>query len=127
MKVLAATLLSVTLAACAIEATRTGTLEIWNRTEAPIRVVGRDASFEIPACGHAAEEHFVLNRYDIVDDQGRFVVLQGGGGWDPAHPDVAYEVIPAAAVDFYMGSTPPPEPLPPCSGVLQGQPTATPS
>jgi hypothetical protein len=119
-------LLAVMLAGCAIEPTFRGTLEVWNRTEAPITIVGRDASFGVPACSHVVQEAFVLNRYDIVDDQGRFIARHGGGGSDPAHVIAAYEMVTSAGADS-ADRNPPQEPLPACAGVLEGQPTDVPS
>ena len=42
-----------------------GHLEVWNRTQTPIWIVGQEVTFEVPACGHAAQDNFVLDRYDV--------------------------------------------------------------
>lgn len=83
-------------------------------------VVGRDASFEVPACGHVVQGQFVLNRYDIVDSQGRFVARHGGGGSNPASVTPAYEMVTSAGA-VYSDLHPPAEPLPDCRGAVQGQ------
>ncbi len=106
--------------ACAVEATYRGRLEFWNRTQTSIKVVGRDATFEVPACGHEVRDRFVLNRYDIVDSDGRFIARHGGGGSDPASVTPAYEMVTSAGA-IYSDSHPPAEPLPDCQGVVQGQ------
>lgn len=106
--------------ACAFEPTVVGRLEVWNRTQLPIKVVGQDASFQVPPCGHVIQEGFVLNRYDIVDDQGRFIALHGGGASDPANVVPAYEMVTSAGA-VYSDRHPPLEPLPPCEGVVRGQ------
>lgn len=106
--------------ACAVEATYRGRLEVWNQTQTPIKVVGRDASFEVPACEHVVQALFVLNRYDIFDSSGRFIAWHGGGGSDPANVTPAYEMVTSAGA-VYSESHPPPEPLPDCRGVVQGQ------
>ena len=111
---------------CAIEPTYAGRIEVWNRTQTQIKVVGRDSSLEVPACGHAVADRFVLNRYDIVDDHGGFVARHGGGGSDPTDVTPAYEMVTSAGA-IYSDSKPPPEPLPPCAGVIKGQETANPS
>ena len=112
--------LAMTLQACAVEATYQGRVEVWNRTQTAIKVVGRDASFEVPACEHVMQPLFVLNRYDIVDSSGRFIARHGGGGSDPANVTPAYEMVTSAGA-VYSDSHPPDEPLPPCQGVVQGQ------
>lgn len=114
--------LVVALTGCAVEATYIGHIEVWNRTLAPIRVVGQGATLDVPACGHVTSDEFVLNRYDIVDDQGRFIARHGGGGSDPSHVTPAYEMVTKDGA-VYSDSTPPPEPLPPCEGVIEGQHT----
>lgn len=116
----ALSVLLMTSQACAVEATYRGRLEVWNRTETPIKVVGRDASFEVPACGHVVQGQFVLNRYDIVDSQGRFVARHGGGGSNPASVTPAYEMVTSAGA-VYSDLHPPAEPLPDCRGAVQGQ------
>lgn len=121
---LAAALLG--LGGCAIEATYDGKIEVWNQTQTPIKVVGRDATFDVPACGHIVRDSFVLNRYDIVDDNGGFIARHGGGGSDPSDVTPAYELVTSAGA-IYSDSKPPPEPLPPCEGTIKGQETAVPS
>jgi hypothetical protein len=120
--VLIAALITLLMAsqACAVEATYRGRLEVWNRTQTPIEVVGRDASFEVPACEHVVQALFVLNRYDIVDSQGRFIARHGGGGSDPANVRPAYEMVTSSGA-VYSDLHPPPEPLPDCQGVVQSQ------
>jgi hypothetical protein len=93
-----------------------GHLEVWNRTQAPITIVGRELTFAVPACGHAAQDDFVLNRWDIHDDRDRFVRGLGGSG---------YAMVTGDGAVFL--SSPPPEPLPPCEGVIEGQSTNPPS
>ena len=66
------------------------------------------------------EDDFVLNRYDIEDDHGRFIAWHGGGGSDPAAVTPAYEMVTSAGA-VYADVKPPPEPLPPCEGVVKGQ------
>jgi hypothetical protein len=116
----------IAASACAVEATFIGRLEVWNRTLLPIKVVGRDGSFEVPACGHVTQDRFVLNRYDIVDDQDRFVARHGGGGSDPANVTPSFELVTSAGA-IYSDFHPPPEPLPACDGVIKGQATGGPS
>lgn len=108
--------------ACAIEATYRGHIEIWNRTETPIKIIGRERTLVVPPCGHLAADDFVLNRYFIADAEGRFVAWHGGGGSDPARVLPAFEVVTADPALLYSSSDPPPEPLPPCRGILKGQP-----
>jgi hypothetical protein len=108
------------LQACAVEATYRGHIEVWNRTEAPIKVVGREATFLVPACGHVSKDGFVLNRYDIVDDQDRFIAWHGGGGSNPASVTSAYEMVTSDGA-IYSDFKPPAEPLPECRGVVKGQ------
>jgi len=113
-------LIAAVLQACLIEATYRGRIEVLNRTESPIKIVGRDASFEVPACGDVVREGFVLNRYDIEDAAGRFVARHGGGGSDPQHVTPAYEMVTSAGA-VYSDMSPPPQPLPECVGTIQGQ------
>jgi hypothetical protein len=120
MLIAALTALVTVSQACAIEATYRGRLEVWNRTQTPIKVVGRDGSFEVAACQHVVEALFVLNRYDIYDSSGRFIAWHGGGGSDPANVSPAYEMVTSAGA-AYSDSRPPPEPLPDCQGSVQGQ------
>jgi hypothetical protein len=110
------------LQTCAIEATYRGHLEVWNRTEALIRVVGREETLVVPACSHISRDDFVLNRYVITDDQGRFIAWHGGGGSNPASVTPVYEMITSEGA-IYSDLKPPPEPLPPCSGTVRGQST----
>jgi hypothetical protein len=120
-------LVLILLQACsAVEATYRGKIEVWNRTQAAIKIVGRDASFDVPACGTVTESDFVLNRYDIEDAQGRFVARHGGGGSNPASVTPAYEVVTSAGA-VYSDLNPPPSPLPACQGIVQGQIEGTPS
>jgi hypothetical protein len=112
--------LLLTLQACAIEATYRGHLEVWNRTQTPIGIVGRDTTFEVPACGHVSHDNFVLNQYDIVDDQNRFIARHGGGGSNPASVTPAYEMVTSNGA-VYSDLKPPAEPLPECQGVAKGQ------
>lgn len=115
------TLLTILVAACAVEATYRGRLEVWNRTEAPIKIIGRERTLVIPPCQHVVADDFVLNRYYIADADGRFVAWHGGGGSNPAHVLPAFEVVTAEGA-VYSSSEPPAQPLPPCRGVLEGQP-----
>lgn len=118
--VVALAIAMLALAACAIEATYRGHIEVWNRTETPIRVVGRDGSFAVPACGHVSRDDFVLNRYDILDDHDRFIAWHGGGGSNPANVTPMYEVVTSNGA-IYSNLRPPPSPLPACAGVVTGQ------
>ncbi len=111
--------------ACSIEPTYVGKLEVWNRTETAIAVVGRNENLDVPACGHAEATKFVLNRYDIVDDLGRFIARHGGGGSDPSRVDPAYEMVTNEGA-IYSDSKPPAEPLPACDGTVRGQETGDP-
>lgn len=108
------------LSSCATEATYRGHLEVWNRTQTPIRIVGQDATLEVPACGHVSQDDFVLNRYDIVDDHNRFIARHGGGGSDPKNVTPEYEMVTSSGA-VYSDLKPPPEPLPECLGIVQGQ------
>ena len=112
--------LVTTLQACAIEATYRGRIEVWNRTQSPINFVGRDSSFDVPACGHVVKDQFVLNRYDIVDSQGRFIARHGGGGSNPSNVTPMYEMVTSGGA-VYSDLHPPPEPLPVCVGIIVGQ------
>jgi hypothetical protein len=114
------------VAACAVEATYTGKIEVWNRTQSAIKVVGRDSSFDVPACGQVVRDGFVLNRYDILDSQGRFIARHGGGGSNPASATPAYEMVTSAGAN-YSNPNPPPEPLPACDGVITGQEIPSPT
>jgi hypothetical protein len=114
--------LIVALTGCAVEATYTGHIEVWNRTVTPVKVIGQGATLTVPACGHVVSDEFVLNSYDIVDDQGRFIARHGGGGSNPSNVTPVYEMVTSEGA-VYSDSTPPPEPLPPCEGVIQGQST----
>lgn len=109
------------VAACAVEATYRGRLEVWNRTETPIQIIGRERNLVVPPCGHIVVDDFVLNRYFIADAEGRSVAWHGGGGSDPAHVLPAFEVVTAEGA-IYSSAEPPQEPLPPCQGILEGQP-----
>ncbi len=109
------------LGACAIEPTYRGHIEIWNRTETPIEIIGRERNLVVPPCGHLAADDFVLNRHDIADAEARFVAWHGGGGSNPASVLPAFELVTAEGA-VYSSSEPPPEPLPPCRGTLGGQP-----
>lgn len=100
------------------ERTYRSDLEVWNRTEAPVNVVGRDATFEVPACGYVAQPDFVVNRWEMHDDQGRFIFVSGGGGGDrPTY--IMMSTDPELMT--YALVAPPTEPLPPCEGVIKGQ------
>ena len=120
MLLAALTTLLMASQACAVEATFRGRLEIWNGMQTPIKVVRRDASLEVPACEHVVQALFVLNRYDIVDSEGRFIARHGGGGSDPSNVTPAYEMVTSAGA-VYSDSRPPLEPLPDCQGVVRGQ------
>ena len=109
--------------ACAFEPSVVGRLEVWNRTQLPIKIVGQDATFDVPACGYATRDGFLLNRYEIVDDQGRFIALHGGGSGS-SHGIPAYEMVTSAGA-IYADTHPPLEPLPPCEGVVRGQDPAS--
>ena len=91
-----------------------GRLEVWNRTQTPISIVGQELTFEVPACGHVAQDNFVLDRYDVHDDQNRFIAWQGSGG---SH--VAYELVTSAGA--VEDAKPPADPLPTCGGAATGQ------
>lgn len=108
------------LSACATEATYRGHLEVWNRTQTAISIVGRDATLEVPACGHMSQDDFVLNRYDIIDDHGRIIARHGGGGSNPENVTPEYVMVTSGGA-VYSDLKPPPQPLPECQGAVQGQ------
>jgi hypothetical protein len=107
--------LALVLASCGgfpgVEADRRGSLEVWNRTEAPIRIVGKDATLEVPACGHESRPNFVLNRFQVRSAAGDFITQLGGG----------LVMFRAGIVESYTLLSPPPDPLPPCEGLVHGQ------
>ena len=112
--------LAASVQGCAIEATYRGHIEVWNRTQSMLKIVGQDSTFEVPPCGHVVEDQFVLNRYDIVDAQGRFIARHGGGGSNPSDVTPIYEMVTSAGA-VYSDLHPPPEPLPACVGTVVGQ------
>ena len=120
LAVLAGALLTLQACSLPIEATYRGRIEVWNRTLSVIRIVGREVSFEVPPCGHVTQEQFILHRYDIIDDRGRFIARHGGGGSNPASVIPSYEVITSEGA-AYFSQKPPPQPFPECRGVVQGQ------
>lgn len=100
------------------ERTYRADLEVWNRTTAPIYIVGRDATIRVPACEHVAQRRFVINRFEMHDDQDRFFFQSGGGGGDrPIY--IMLSTMPDTM--GYFLPDPPGEPLPPCQGVIEGQ------
>jgi hypothetical protein len=120
--IIALAALAAALASCSgfpgiFEAERRGSLEVWNRTEASLQIVRNDASFEVPACGHESREDFVLNNFEIQDDEGRFIAEFNGGGPRPVFLVFRTDI----EVMSYAVSSPPADPLPPCEGVLHGQ------
>lgn len=103
-----------------IEPTYRGRIEVWNRTEAPIKVVGREATIDVPACEHVAQDGFVLNSYDLYDARGGFLARHGGGGSGPNDVTPVYEMVTSDGA-IYSDRTAPAEPLPECRGVAVGQ------
>jgi hypothetical protein len=77
-------------------------------------------ALDVPACGHAAKDAVNTDRYDVRDAGGRFVYGVTGGCPGPI------ELVLVA--DDYPFAAPPAssEPLPPCEGVLEGQPGSEP-
>lgn len=100
---------------CAIERTRVGRLEVWNRTLGTITVAGRGGGrFDVGPCSHAAQERFVLNRYEILDGRGGFIALHGGGEM------AGYELVTKDGAESSTAA-PRPESLPTCEGIIVGQ------
>lgn len=106
--------LLVALQGC--EPTYRGLLDVWNRTEAPIKVVGREGTVVVPACDHVSQENFVLNRFEIHDDQDGFIMGLTAGGSDAP----AYIVVTSEGVS-YLANTPLSDALPECHGIVRGQ------
>lgn len=113
--VLTLAVIPLAVGGCAIERTRVGRIEVWNRTLGTITVAARGGgSFDVGPCSHAAQDRFVLNRYEILDGRGGFIALHGGS------ETAGYELVTKDGAESATAA-PRPESLPPCEGVIVGQ------
>lgn len=102
---------------CFGEPLRMGTLDVWNRTEVPIKVLamGSDAVLPVAPCDHASAAHFPIGHFVVRDASDKFVAQSGGGGPDPNNAGPLFVVITSDGLQ-HVGADPPADPLPPCHG-----------
>ncbi len=108
--------------ACWPEARFYGRIAVWNRTTEAITIVApgpaapsRD-EIRVEPCGHATRDRFLTSDFEVLDSAGTSrVIVHGGAGPDPAHPEPLYMVVAVYGreVGAELFETPPAE-LPPC-------------
>jgi hypothetical protein len=90
-----------------------GQIEVVNRTQTLIWVVGSEQSFAVPACGQVTQDNFVLDRFDLYDDRNRFILRTGGRD--------AFSLLVTSGGPSFLPAPAPGSPLPPCLGAAVGQ------
>jgi hypothetical protein len=95
-------------------------LSVYNRTEEPITLVAGDGEIlTVPACGHARDREFRVERV-LVGANGLYVHSFGTGGNESGDPLTLVEVASAADAQISTGLVSP-DGLPPCRGEPQVQ------